>query len=41
MKFFGKAKKPNVSLKIVMAKSPQKNQKIKFSVLFDDFFAIK
>ena len=41
MKFFGRANKPNVSLKIVIAKSTQKNQKIKFNVLFDDFFAMK
>ena len=41
MKFFGRVNNPNVSLKIVIAKSPQKNQKIKFNVLFEDFFAIK
>ena len=41
MKFFGRANKPIVSLKMVIAKSAQKNQKIKFNVLFDDFFAIK
>ena len=35
MKFFGRVNNPNVSLKIVMAKRPQKNQKIKFNTLFD------
>ena len=41
MKFFGRANNPNESLKIVIARRAQKNQKIKFNVLFNDFLAMK